>query len=138
MKERIIDKIEEIERYLQELSEIVPNTFEEYKTDFKTKAACERYAEKIIQAVTDLAMLTAIELNFKSPREEDTQVFYILQENKIISLELSDKLQHAKGMRNILTHEYGDINDEIIFDSLTTELERDINEFIKSIRLNLK
>ncbi len=45
MNERIKDKIDEIEKYIAELEEIVPKHLEDYKKDFKTKAACERYAE---------------------------------------------------------------------------------------------
>ncbi|MCK4588842.1 MAG: hypothetical protein KAT77_00230 [Nanoarchaeota archaeon] len=41
---RVNDKIKEIETYLSELVEIIPENFEDYKNDFKTKAACERYA----------------------------------------------------------------------------------------------
>lgn len=42
---KVKDKIEEVEKYIQELSKIVPHNFEEYKINFKTKAACERYFE---------------------------------------------------------------------------------------------
>lgn len=55
MNERIKDKIEEIEKYLDELVEISPSTLDRYIEDFKTRAACERYTEKIIEAVVDLA-----------------------------------------------------------------------------------
>ncbi len=137
MKERIIGKIEEIERYLQELSEIIPNSYKEYISDFKTKAACERYAEKIIEASVDLAFLVINEEKFISP-EEEIKSFDILEDENIISKELTNKLKHAKGMRNILAHEYGIIDDEIVFDSLSNELKEDIKEFIKDIRLNLK
>jgi len=39
--------------------------------------------------------------------------------NKIISAELAQKLKDAKGMRNIISHQYGTINDEIIFEAIT-------------------
>ena len=39
---RVLDKIEEIEAYLSELEDIMPDNFQEYK-NIKTKAACERY-----------------------------------------------------------------------------------------------
>ena len=40
---RIQDKIGEIEKYLEELSEIQPENFENYKNDFKTKTTSEKY-----------------------------------------------------------------------------------------------
>ena len=129
---RINDKIKEIEIYLSELLEIIPNSFEEYK-EIKTKAACERYFEKIIEAVVDLAFLIIKEKRFKIP-EDDKQAFDILSNEKIISQELAEKLKDAKGMRNLIAHEYGDIDDELVFESITTELEKDVGEFIKMLK----
>ncbi|MBU4493531.1 MAG: DUF86 domain-containing protein [Nanoarchaeota archaeon] len=131
---RINDKIREIEDYLSELEGIMPKNFHEYKTDLKTKAACERYFEKIIEAVIDLAFLIIKDKGYKIP-EEDKEAFDILANEKIIPQELSIKLKEAKGMRNIIAHEYGKIDDELIFHSITQELESDVSELIKSIRI---
>lgn len=131
---RINDKIREIEDYLSELEEIMPKNFHEYKTDLKTKAACERYFEKIIEAVIDLAFLIIKDKGYKIP-EEDKEAFDILAQENIISQELATKFKEAKGMRNIITHEYGKIDDELIFHSITQELESDVSELIKSIRI---
>ncbi len=60
--------------------------------------------------------------------------YLIFSENKIISPKLSEKLQNAKRMRNILAHEYGEVDDEIVFNALTEELEKDAIEFIKNIK----
>ena len=133
---RIKEKIEEIEGYLSELSDIIPGNFEKYK-EIKTKAACERYFEKIIGAVVDLSFLLIKEKGFKIP-EEDKAAFDILSEERIISREISEKLKEAKGMRNIIAHEYGKIDDEIVFHSITEELEKDVSEFIKSVKEVLK
>ena len=131
---RINDKIREIEDYLSELEEIMPKNFHEYKTDLKTKAAFERYFEKIIEAVIDLAFLIIKDKGYKIP-EEDKEAFDILAQENIISQELATKFKEAKGMRNIITHEYGKIHDELIFHSITQELESDVSELIKSIRI---
>ena len=130
---RLKDKIKEIEEYLQELSEIIPSSLEQYISEFKTKAACERYSEKIIEAIIDLSFLIIKKYSFKIP-EEDKQSFDILKEENIISNELCEKLKDAKGMRNIISHEYGKIDDEIVFDSIKDELTIDTKEFIKQIK----
>ncbi|MEK6824063.1 MAG: DUF86 domain-containing protein [Nanoarchaeota archaeon] len=134
---RINEKIEEIEKYLQELSEIIPLNFDEYKDDFKTSAACERYSEKIIGAIIDATFLIIKENRFKIP-EEEKQSFDILHEEKIISNELKERLKDAKGMRNILAHEYGKIDDKIVFESIKDELIFDAEEFIKQIKKFIK
>lgn len=76
---RINDKIEEIEKYLSELAEIMPNSFEEYLT-IKTKASCERYFEKIIETVTDTAFLILKEKKLKMPiTKKICSIFWLKQ-----------------------------------------------------------
>ena len=126
---RISDKLIEIEKYLEELESILPLDFKEYKKNFKIKAVGERYFEKIVEAVIDLAFLVAGEKRLRKPEEEEG-IFSVLKDNKILSEELCLKLQDAKGMRNIISHQYGKINDELVFNSLTEELIPDVNEFL--------
>jgi len=133
---RITDKIKEIESYLQELVEIMPISLEEYR-QIKNKAACERYFEKIIEAVVDLSFLVIKDKGLKIP-EDDKRAFDILAGEKIISIQLAEKLKDAKGMRNLISHEYGSVDDETVFSSITEELEKDVIEFIKDIKNILK
>ena len=134
---KINEKIEEIEKYVQELSEIIPINYETYLSDFKTKAACERYFEKIIAAVVDLVFLIIKDSELQMPEDEDS-TFNLLANQEIIPKELAKKLKEAKGMRNIIAHEYGKIDDEIVFEAITEQLEKDIKEFIDIIEKRLK
>lgn len=133
MKGRISDKISEIEKFLEELESSLPANFEEYKRDYKIRAISERYFEKIIKAVIDLAFMIVKEKNLKQ-LEYEKQVFDILRDEKIISEVLATRLKDAKGMRNIIAHEYGKIDDELVFESITKEIIRDANEFIDLIK----
>ncbi|MFH0701231.1 MAG: DUF86 domain-containing protein [Candidatus Woesearchaeota archaeon] len=137
MNERIKDKIKEIEKYLMQLEEIVPDSLEEYQEDFKTKAACERYLERLVEAAEDLAFLVIKHLDLESP-EEEKEIFKILSRTKIISSDLSDGLKRAKGMRNILAHKYGEIDDEVTFVAATEEIGKDLRMLIKSIKRRIK
>jgi len=129
---RIKNKKEEIEKYVYELEEIMPDNFEEYKKNFEKKAACERYFEKIIEALTDFAFLIIKKEKFTIP-EDDKKSFDTLSAEKIITYELCTKLKNAKGMRNIIAHEYGKIDDSLVFESITTEIVSDTQKFIKAI-----
>lgn len=137
IQERIQDKIKEIESYLEELSEIKPESFEQYKTNFEKRAACERYAEKIPEALADLAFLFITYKKMSAPKD-DNNAFEVLAKNGVITELLSNKLQDAKGMRNIIAHEYGKIDDKIVFEAIIEQLERDAEEFIKKILEELK
>ena len=130
---RVNDKIKEIEKFSEELESVFPLDFEKYKKDFKTKAICERYFEKIVEAVVDLAFLVIKDKGFKIP-EEDKQAFDILEEEKVISDNLCNKLKDAKGMRNIIAHEYGKVDDGIVFGAITKELISDVKGFLKNIK----
>lgn len=130
---RISDKIKELEEYLQELSEIIPENFEEYKNSFEKRAACERYFEKIIEAVVDLSFIFIKENNLNLPEDEEG-VFKVLFNEEVISERLSEKLKDAKGMRNFIIHQYEKIDNEVVFDVIKEELIKDIEEFIEQIK----
>ena len=129
MNKRIKDKINDIIIYLEQLSKIKPDSFKEYKNYFKVKAACERYFEKIAEAVVDLANLTIREEGFQPP-EGDYESFDILEKENIIDFDLSGKLKNMKGMRNILAHQYGEVDNKIVYSSIDREIYPNIKEFL--------
>jgi len=130
---RITDKINEIDKFLSELNQIVPSSLEEYKSSIEKKAACERFVEKIVEAITDLAFLIIKNKKFRLP-DDDTDAFNILLENNIIDDILATKLKNAKGMKNIIYHQYGKVDDEIVFEAITEDLSSDVRNFIEKIK----
>lgn len=137
MNGKVQDKIREIEKYLAELSSFAPEEFEEYQGNVEKKAACERYFEKIMEAVVDLAFLVLKMESFPIP-EEDKEAFDRLVQEHIISSAIAAKLKDAKGMRNILAHEYGIVDDSIVFEAITEELISDVRNFLEMIEKHLK
>lgn len=136
-KSRINDKILELEKYIEELNKIIPSNFNEYLINFEKKAACERYFERIIEAIIDISFIIAKESNIKIP-EEEKGIFDTLVTIKIIKQSLATRLKEAKGMRNIIAHEYGQVEDQIVFNSITRELIKDTKLFLKAIKKFIK
>ncbi|MFH1181997.1 MAG: DUF86 domain-containing protein [Candidatus Woesearchaeota archaeon] len=130
---RIDDKISEITVFLSELEEIAPSSLEAYKLSIEKRAACERYVEKIVEGLTDLAFFAIKEKKLRVP-QDDADAFNILSENKVISSDLAARLKNAKGMRNIISHQYGRIDDEIVYEAVTGELAKDAEKFIEAIK----
>lgn len=128
---RIKDKSEEIQSYLEELEKILPKDFEEYKESLEKRAACERYFEKIVEASIDLGFLILKQERFPLP--EDNKIFDSLFEKSLIRKETANKMKKAKGMRNIIAHQYGKIDDELVFESITEELIKDVETYLKDI-----
>lgn len=137
IKSRIKDKIEDVEGYLQEISEFLPSSLEDYILNKMAKAACERGFEKIVEACVDIAFLTIRIKKFPFP-ENDEGTFTILHKKGILQEALSKRLISAKGMRNFIIHEYEEIDDSKVFRAISEELPEDVREFIKSIREEIK
>ena len=134
---RIDEKVKEVEEFLKELKGIIPASLNEYKKNIEKKAACERYVEKIAEAVTDLAFL-AIKLKKLKIPEDDADAFNILLDDGMIDEQLSKRLKNAKGMRNIIAHQYGKIDDEVVFEAVKEELSRDVKEFVKCLKKKIQ
>jgi len=128
---RIYDEISNLEKFKKELSSIIPNSYNDYEESFLKRAACERYFEKIVETIISISYLICKRERWKL--NDKYQSLNILEENHIISRTLLIKLKDAKGMRNIITHQYGEINDLIVFESITKELLNDVDCFIKAI-----
>lgn len=134
---KIGDKIKEIEQYLNEFKEIIPKDFESYIGNLKDKAACERYFEKIVEAAVDLSFQIIKERKLEIP-DDDKKSFDILTKYGIITSKITVKLKEAKGMRNLLAHEYGKVDDNIVFESLNDGLFTDMEEFLRQVKKSLK
>ena len=132
MRERINDKIKEIKGYVSNLESYVPSIFEEDIGDAKTNDACEHCFEKIIEALADLGFLVVKEKKLREPRD-DIDVFSVLLESGVISEELSEKLKNSRRMRNIIAHEYGSIDNELVFEAVKNEIGRDAKEFFDKV-----
>lgn len=94
-KERIDEKIVELQDYLEELESIIPENFEEYFSNSMIKAASERYFERIVEAIVSITLSLIREKNLKSPENEE-HAFSILSKNQIINEALSENLKKPR------------------------------------------
>lgn len=134
---RIDDKLSELETFIEQLHSIAPMNLEKYQMNIEKKAACERFVEKIVEAILDIAFLLIKLKKLRIP-EDDADAFSVLLESKIIDDQLATKLKNAKGMRNVIVHQYGKVDDAVVFTSITEELEGDVRKFIEAILKNYK
>jgi uncharacterized protein YutE (UPF0331/DUF86 family) len=119
-RERILTKLDELQGYLRELNEVVPAAFEDCLR-VETKRASERIFQLSIECVIDVCSMLVSGLRLGLPGEED-DLFEKLVEAKVLPVEMSPMLRDMKGLRSILVHEYGRIDDRVVFDRLTTGL----------------
>ena len=128
----IENKISSVKSYLKILERYKKHSQEEIENDIDLKGAIERYLYLASQASIDLAEAF---ISFKGFRKPSTlsESFYILEEENIISKEITEKMVKMTGFRNTIAHDYAKINYDIVYDVLQNKLE-DIEEFIKIIK----
>lgn len=136
MSARAEEKLHEIEALCGEFVGFAPSSLEAYLNDKVLKAACERYVERIVEGMTDLAFMVIRSGRFRVP-EDDRDAFSVLAEEGVISDELCQRLRQAKGMRNILAHQYARVDDSIVFRAITTELLADTGRFVQAVRARI-
>lgn len=119
-RDRVLAKLDELDGYLGELRSVVPSTLESYRTVEKRRA-CERLVQISVEAVIDVCALLVTGLRLGLPGEEDDLVAKLAQRG-VISRPMADMLGRMRGLRNIIVHEYGRVNDALVFDAIQTRL----------------
>lgn len=128
----IENKISAIQKYLKILEGYKKYSRKEIEENIDIRGAVERYLYLASQAVIDLAEAVISFKNFRKPNTL-TESFYILNEENIISRELTEKMAGMVGFRNVIAHDYETVNYDIVYDILQNKL-KDIEEFIEIIK----
>lgn len=131
----IESKISSILNYLKILKSYQHYSEQELKGDLTLRGAVERYLYLLSQATIDLAEAVISFKDFRRPQTH-SESFDILQEEKLISTDLTEKLVKMAKFRNIIAHDYEDLDFGIIYDVLQNHL-RDVEEFLKQIKNKL-
>lgn len=92
----------------------------------------DRRMQKAIEAAIDIAIHLASQLRLPS-QEKASDVFKILAQNKIIDKQLAQRLKGAVGFRNILVHEYTEVDYHLAYSDLNSKL-KDLEDFAYQIK----
>ncbi len=134
-KARILAKLGEIEQYIGELEEILPDSLEGYRARVEIRRASERLLQMSIEAVMDTCALLVKELKLGLPSAEEE--FLEKLKGKVLEPATIDNLKKMKSFRNLLVHGYAKIDDEKVFEILEDGLG-DFEDFSKQILKFLK
>ncbi len=130
-RERILAKLDELDGYQRELAQTVPATLAEYIQKSEKRRACERLLHISIQCVIDICSLLVAGLRLGLPAEEE-DLFEKLERANLVTPEMTKLLRTMRGFRNILVHEYGGVDNAIVFQRATRGL-RDFKAFRESV-----
>ncbi|OGE64451.1 hypothetical protein A3I48_03445 [Candidatus Daviesbacteria bacterium RIFCSPLOWO2_02_FULL_36_7] len=125
-------KASSIQKYLKILKTFQHFPQNKLESDLILKGAVERYLYLLSQAVIDLAEALIALKDFRRPTTY-SDTFHILHEEEFIDADLTEKLIKMSGFRNIIAHDYEDLDFGIIYDVLQNHLQ-DIEEFLLVIK----
>jgi uncharacterized protein YutE (UPF0331/DUF86 family) len=135
-KERVKNKLDEIERYVRELEEGFSTTEEDYLENLMQRRGCERTFQLACESLIDVCNLIIAGRGFEVPKDSKDSVA-ILEKHKIISEDISARIQNMIGFRNLLVHRYAKVDDPKVYHYLKGELD-DFYKFIQAIENSLK
>ena len=121
MNLRISQKIKEIQDSLQMIEEALPANIEGFNHLGLVKDGIYKRLEFCIQNLIDIFSMIYIENNLGVPGAID-DIFIALSSKKLFSKKILQIIGEMKGLRNILAHRYGVIDDNIIFEILKERL----------------
>ena len=133
IKDRILEKSLDLERFSKELVQVLPKTQEEYKkSNILVKSTVERRLQLISDTEIDILAILYKELNLKIVGED---LSLIAAFSEIFKDNISEKIRRLRDMRNRLIHEYkSEQFDEEVFKIANENLdERDIISEIKHL-----
>lgn len=118
----LVDRLTHLNQFTNELKEMRTVSKQTYLSDTIRQRAAERSLMNAIQACIDLAahIRATEDLRAKSTSRDDIEA---LVDAGIITPETGTKLADAVGLRNHLAHRYGDVDHEILYQVLQTDLQ---------------
>jgi uncharacterized protein YutE (UPF0331/DUF86 family) len=109
----ILRKLAELERYLQQVAEYRSITIEDYQADWKTQRIVERTLQLAFEACADIGNHVIADRRLEVPRSY-AGVFETLGRAGLLDRDLSVVMARMAGFRNVLVHEYANVDAEVV------------------------
>jgi len=127
---RINKIIRDIDRFLNDLDKMNVKSIDDLSNK-KNFYAVSMILFALINRTVDLGDEIVASLNIGMPSKYN-DIFYLLRRNDYISRELTQNLTWFVDIRNLLSHEYQDFDEEDVFN--TMEKVQYIKEFVEEMK----
>ena len=114
----IISKINLIHSDLEKLKDLQKYTFEQIVSDYIKHKALERIIEVIINESVDINHHIIANSNNQDFSFDYKKSFTILGDMKILPSDFAQKISLSVGLRNILVHQYRDLDEKMFIASI--------------------
>ncbi|MEA4924301.1 MAG: DUF86 domain-containing protein [Syntrophomonadaceae bacterium] len=116
-KDKICAKLDRLYNYYEELKNLSVISLEEYKCNSIYRRAIERTMQLIVECATDINNMI-LRMNGSKGASDYFNSFIDIAELNIIPVEFALQIAPSTGLRNILVHEYEEIDDTIVYRSI--------------------
>ena len=130
-KDVINRKLESLRRCIARITSKLPITRDELRSNYDLQDIIALNLERAVQTCVDIAAHVISQTEIPPPSTM-AEGFARLAELQILPLQLAESLQKAVAFRNILVHNYTDINWDIVTDMVTHRLT-DFVQFAQAI-----
>lgn len=117
-KKLIQEKIRLIQRDLLHLEDYKNLTFEEVAKDYAVHKVVERIIEIVVNEAIDINQHLIVELGKGKLPFDYKESFLLLADLKVLPLNFVQKVANSVGLRNILVHQYRQIDEKKFYASI--------------------
>ncbi len=127
----IIAKTSSVKRYLNRVKEKRNTDLQTFLKDIDRQESILFNLQMAIQNCIDIATHIISEEGFGVPGSI-SEMFYLLEENGYLNVDVTEKMVKAVGFRNLIVHEYGKIELKQVFKVVQKDI-KDLDEYLISI-----
>ena len=109
-------------RYLGYLRQLAQTPRAEFLADFTKTGSARYYLHVAIECCLDIANHIIAGKSLRPPKDY-ADCFVVLGESGVVPTDFIPTLRQMARMRNRLTHLYWDVDDEVVYQVLTSELD---------------
>ncbi len=117
-REKVEQRLFKLEQSVRKLKEIASQSWNQYAASEALRDRAERNLQVAAQACIDIANHIIADKGFRTPQGYG-ESFTVLQQEGIIPAVLAEKMKLIAGFRNILVHDYLEIDNQIVYSSLS-------------------
>jgi len=136
MDSTLTSKLRDLDKYVQQMKKLQKYSYGEIKDDQVKIWAIERGLQLCIQSVIDIGnrILSSIEQN---QIKDYTDILDRLGQNNILPSQFAEEIRGMAGFRNILVHQYAEVDLKQVHDMLQNRLG-DFEKYIGYIQSYLR
>jgi len=123
----VLRKLSELGTYYGQIKEFADIIIDNYKNDWKTQRIVERTLQIMIETCTDIASHIISDRGMRPPTTY-ADTFRVLLENNIINSEMFATMEKMAKFRNVVVHQYEEVDAEIVIVILKRHL-KDFDRF---------